>query len=304
VKVLLGPSSFAAKDDAPRKRLIDAGFELVENPFGRKLTKAELLELLPGIDAILAGLEPLDADVLEASDLRVISRCGSGMSSVDQAAAKRLGISVHNTPDAPVTAVAELTVGCLIAATRGVGRMDRALHGRAWEKRIGRQVRGSTIVVVGYGRIGRETSRLLRAFGASTIVVDPCLNGRCDDSETLPLADALRRADAVVLHCGGDERIIGAEEIALMPPGGVLCNAARGGVIDETAVAEALASGQLAGAWLDVFSSEPYDGPLCDEPNALLTPHVGSYTAECRFAMEMEAAENLIAAMRDAMGDM
>lgn len=295
-KVLLGPSSFAAGDDAPRRRLIEAGFELVENPYGRKLTKDELFELLPGVTAILAGLEPLDAEVMERSELKVISRCGSGMSNVDLEAAKRIGVEVRNTPDAPVTAVAELTVGCLIAVLRGVGPMDRALHARGWEKRVGRQLKGATVVVVGYGRIGQATAALVRAFGATVIVVDPCRTGSCDGSEVMPLAEALPHADAVVLHCGGEERIIGEAEIASMRRGAVICNAARGGVLDEEAVAAALASGQLGGVWLDVFSIEPYTGPLCDADNALLTPHVGSYTAECRFAMEMEAAENLIAA--------
>jgi D-3-phosphoglycerate dehydrogenase len=102
----------------------------------------------------------------------------------------------------------------------------------------------------------------------------------------------------VILHCSGDGAIVGEPEFAMMKPGVVLLNAARGGLIDEATLRKALDDGKVAGAWLDTFAREPYDGPLCDYPNVILTPHVGSYTAECRRQMEMEAAENLIRGLR------
>ncbi len=295
-RILIGPSTFGAVDNTPLEKLNDAGFHVIDNPFKRRLTRVELLELLtPDVVGLIAGLEPLDRDVLTRSGLKVVSRCGSGMSNVDVTAASELGIVVHSTPTAPVTAVAELVVGAILNLLRSVPSMDRSLHKREWDKRIGQQLSGKTVAVVGFGRIGRKVSELLKAFDAKIVVVDPAYPAPPDGFTLLNLDEALKLADVVTLHSSGEDRLIGDPELQQMKTGSYLVNAARGGLVDEEALICALDQGRLAGAHLDTFETEPYRGRLCEYDQVLLTPHVGSYTVDCRRQMETEAVENLLA---------
>lgn len=298
-KVLIATSSFGELDKAPLEKLKNSGFEVVLNPYGRKLTKKELKELLPGVTGIIAGLETLDREVLAGSSLRVISRCGVEMSNIDLKAAEGLGIIVRNTPDAPTTAVAELTVGAMLGLLRMIPLMDRELHEGKWTKKIGSQLAGKTVVIIGFGRIGRHVAKLLKSFGTETIAVDSALEGTVEDIPIVSLEEALARADIVTLHVSGTSRVLGKKELALMREGVFILNAARGGVIGEDSLLEALKSGKVAGAWLDTFEEEPYKGPLKDYPQVILTPHVGSYSLECRRRMEMEAVNNLLAAWKE-----
>lgn len=297
MKVLLGPSSFAALDKTPLLRLIEAGIEVVENPYKRKLTKQELMELLPGVTGLIAGLETIDREVLEKSDLKVISRCGSGISNVDLKAAKDFGIKVYTTPDAPVTAVAELTVGSMLCLLRSVSLTDSDLHQGRWSKRIGLQLQGKTVVIIGFGRIGRCVAKMLGPFNVEILVVDPNIENdhlEFKNITILSLEDALPKADIITLHLSGDQEILGEKEFKLIKKGAFLLNAARGGLINESVLCMALKTGYIAGAWLDCFREEPYTGELTQFPQVILTPHVGSYTVECRSQMEMEAVGNLI----------
>jgi D-3-phosphoglycerate dehydrogenase len=297
-KILIGPSTFAVQDRRPLERLLQAGFDVVDNPYRRKLTKVELCALLAeDVVGIVAGLEPLDREVLERSKLRAISRCGSGMSNVDTAAAAALGIAVFSTPMGPVTAVAELVIGALLSLLRSVPAMDRALHAKQWDKRIGWQLAGKQVTIIGCGRIGRRVGKLARAFEAQVIGVDPQYHDQVHGIPIVSFEEGLRRADIVSLHCSGESCRIGAKELAMMKSGVFVLNAARGGLIDEQALVQALRDGTVAGAFLDTFSREPYNGPLCESDRVILTPHVGSYTAECRSQMELEAVDNLLSAL-------
>lgn len=276
--------------------LVEAGLEIVENPFKRRLTRDEITRLLDStIVGLIAGLEPLDRGVLAASHLKVVSRCGSGMSNVDLTAAAELGIRVRSTPDGPTSAVAELVVAAMLDLVRGVSVMNAAMHAGKWPKTIGGQLEGRTVTIVGFGRIGRRVAQLLKPFGVRLLAVDPTLAGSSVDGvqiSTLP--DALPVTDIISLHCSGEAEVLGERELAAMKPGAYVLNCARGGVVSEAALKTALDSGHLAGAWLDTFVDEPYAGPLRNHPLVLLTPHVGSYTRECRLRMETEAARNLI----------
>lgn len=298
IKVLFGPSTFAEKDKEPLLKLIAAGFEVVDNPYKRKLTEDELLKLLPGVDGLIAGLEPLNRKVLEASSLKVISRCGSGLSNVDLDAAKELGIIVRSTPFGPTTAVAELTMGCLLSLLRQIPQMNQALHQGVWTKRIGRQLLGSCVAVIGFGRIGRKVGHLLSACGAKVIAVDPLLSGTVENIRIVSMQEALKNADIITVHVSGEDCLLGYDEFKMMKDGVFVLNVARGGVLDEKALANAIASKKVAGAWLDTFHQEPYNGILCQYDEVILTPHIGSYTAECRRDMEMEAALNLINSLK------
>lgn len=299
-KILIAPSTFAAVDKSPLESLRRAGLDIIINPYGRKLNREELTALLSGVTGIIAGLEPLDRAVLAASQLRVISRCGAGLDNVDLQAAQDLGIRVCSTPDAPTEAVAELTVAMMILLCRQVPQMSRALSEGVWKKITGFQLRGKTVVVVGFGRIGQAVARLLRPFDSRLIRVDPFADPSIPDScDLLPLHDALSQADVITLHASGDRELLGREAFSAMKRGVILLNAARGAFIDENELANALTNGTVSGAWLDTFSQEPYDGPLKSFPQVILTPHIGSYSAQCRSLMEMQATENLLFALAD-----
>ena len=295
MQVLIGTSSFAVADKAPMERLLSNGFEVTDNPFKRKLTKEELMNLLTDDTlGLIAGLEPLDREVLESSNLSVISRVGAGLSNIDLKAAEELGIKVCFTPAGPTTAVAELTVGTMLILVRMVLQMDRDLHRNKWNKRIGFQLEGKTVAIIGYGRIGKKVADLLQSFSVNIIVVDPYIEEDSVDYPILPLIEALPRADIITIHTSGEKCILGKSEFPILKMGVYLLNAARGGLVSESLLIEALNDGRVASAWLDTFESEPYSGSLTDCENVILTPHVGSYTVECRAQMEGEAVDNLI----------
>jgi D-3-phosphoglycerate dehydrogenase len=299
-KILVAPSSFAELDSEPREKLIQYGFEVINNPFRRKLTSSELKDLLRGAVGLIAGQETIDREVLRESSLRVISRCGVEMSNIDLKAAKELGIIVRNTPDAPTIAVAELTIGAMIGLLRMIPAMNHELHNKKWSKKVGVQLSGKTVVIIGFGRIGRYVARLLRPFDVKLIAVDPALQGIVEQTPVVSLKEALPRADIITLHPSGTSQVLGEHEFSLMKRGVFILNAARGGTIDEDSLLEAITGGKVAGAWIDAFAQEPYSGPLTECPQLILTPHVGSYTRECRKRMEMEAVDNLVSALREA----
>lgn len=295
IKVLIGPSSFAELDKTPLNRLKDAGYCIINNPYKRKLTKPELFELFGDeVTGLIAGLETLDREVMEGSSLKVISRCGSGLSNVDMEAAEELGVKVLYTPQGPVVAVAELTLCAMLSLLRMVPLMDRDLHQGKWSKRVGRQLKGKTVAIVGFGRIGRKVASLLAPFSVRILAVDLLEDPFIEGVTFCNLSEALQEADIITIHSSGESCLLDKTHLDLIKPGAYVLNAARGGVIDEEALAAKLDEGVVAGVWLDTFSQEPYSGPLTKHKKALLTPHVGSYTLEGRLNMEMEAVENLI----------
>jgi D-3-phosphoglycerate dehydrogenase len=294
MKIAIGPSSFAAEDDTPHQMLQQRGFEIVANPFGRRLTEEEIGAHLEGVDGLIAGLEPLSRQVLGRSkQLRAIARVGIGMDNVDLDAAAEFGIKISNTPDAPAEAVAEMTLAAMLSLGRGIDAANRALHAGEWKKSVGTGLRDTIVLIVGYGRIGRRVGELARAFGARLLVVEPQLDTDGPDFERVSLAAGLERADIVTLHASGADTLLGPVELANIKPGALLLNCARGGLVDEPSLIEALKAKRVRGAWVDTFVDEPYNGPLREYPQVLLTPHVGTYTRQCRREMETRAVENL-----------
>ncbi|MGJ8660576.1 MAG: NAD(P)-dependent oxidoreductase [Bacteroidota bacterium] len=295
--VAITPSSFAAVDQSPLRELEAAGFEVKPNPYGRRLTKEEAIENLKGVDALIAGLEPLDREVLEASpQLKVIARVGIGIANVDLDAAKELGIAVSNTPEGPTNAVAEATLTSALVILRDLVARNEALHRREWPKHVVRGLSGLNVLFIGYGRIGRKTAELFRALGAKIIVSDPYvdLNTLENGEKSFSLSEGLAIADVVTLHAAGDQEILGANEFSVMKNRAILLNSSRGELVNEEALIEALDNGTVAGCWFDAFWHEPYTGKLCDYSQALLTPHACTYTEQCRLSMEGQAVDNLI----------
>lgn len=304
MKIAVSTSSFAAFSDAPLALLRERGLEVTCNPHGRSLSEDEAITLLQGCAGVAAGTEPLTARVLASCpELRVISRCGAGMDNVDLAAARARGIIVRGTPDGPTRAVAELTLGYALDLMRHISRMDRDLRAGQWRKRMGNLLQGKVLGIIGFGRIGRAVAELFAAMGCAIRFSDPVVRQDCGQCLGMGLEDLLACADIVTLHAsgpGGGAPLLDAERIGLMKQGAWLINAARGGMVDEQALYDALREGRLSGAALDVFAKEPYNGPLCELPQVILTPHAGSYAREARVAMEIETVRNLLDGLEQA----
>lgn len=300
MKIALTTSSFAQYSDAPLAMLQQAGYQYELNPFGRKLTEGEAIEMLADCDGVVAGTEPLTEKVLAACPrLKAVSRCGVGMDNVDLEAAKRRGVAVRNTPFGPTLAVAELALGLALDLLRNVSRMDRELRSGTWKKRMGFTLQGKKLGVIGFGRIGRATARTFAPHGVEIGFYDPFVD-EAEEGERMELDALLSWADVVTLHCSkpeGAAHLLGERELALMREGAWIINAGRGGLVDEDALYKALESGRLAGAAVDTFEQEPYQGPLLQLGNVLLTPHIGSYARESRIRMETDAVENLLEAL-------
>ncbi|MFM7337202.1 MAG: NAD(P)-dependent oxidoreductase, partial [Actinomycetota bacterium] len=228
-----------------------------------------------------------------------IARVGTGLDSVDLVAAKRLGIEVLNTPDAPTSAVAELTLAHILGILRNVGSTDRQIRLGNWQGQMGSLLATKTVGVVGFGRIGRQVAKLLSSFGSKVVVCEK--NLKVTDFEVCALDDLCRRADVLTLHLPYDEsthHLIGEKQIKMMKPGSFVVNVARGGLIDESALLNALETGHLAGAALDCFEVEPYSGPLSKLDNVQMTAHMGTYARETRDLMEQEASRLLMDCLR------
>ncbi|MEQ3237758.1 phosphoglycerate dehydrogenase [Bacteroides cellulosilyticus] len=289
----------------PFDLLKENGYEVINNPYGRKLTEDEVIELARDCVGIVAGVEPLTARVMDALPrLKCISRVGVGMDSVDIPYAENRGIKVINTPDGPTRGVAELTLAMTMSLLRRIPQADAALKQRKWEKQIGNLIIGKTIGVIGLGRIGRSVSELFRGIKNPVIGYDPYANEEWAIANGVKLGtleEVISQCDILTLHIPGNKdksAFITEKEIGMMKDGAFLINIARGGVVDENALYGALKSAKLAGAAIDVWSKEPYDGPLCDLDNIIMTPHLGSYAREGKLKMEVDACQNLVDSLK------
>lgn len=299
MKIVTTTTTFGLFDKGPLLMLKQKGHNVVVNPYKRKLEETELISLCQDADGMIAGTERLNGKVLEQLPrLKVISRCGVGTENVDLKKAKQLNIKVLNTPQAPALAVAELTVGFILNLLRKVGVMDRNIRAGQWKKEMGSLLAGKKVGVIGFGRIGGKVAGLLKPFSCEVRFSDPVVkDGKCG-LRRVSLTQLLKWADIVSIHAAGSKLLMNKKELAAMKRGAWLINVSRGALVDENALLNALKSGQLSGAALDVFSHEPYKGPLSDLDNVILTPHIGSYAQEARVQMEMEAARNLLEALK------
>lgn len=306
MKAFVALSEFCANDPRPREILRVAGWDVVENTTGRRLKREELMTALVDADAVLAGVEPYDAEVLaQAPRLRCISRVGAGTDAVDLAAAAARGVAVMTTPDEVAEPVAQLTVAMLLGLARNFPQHLTDAHAGQWKKHTGFLLREWTIGLIGFGRIGQRVEAYLRPFGPRILACDPLVgpSAAWPAVEFVDKATLLAESDVVSLHAAtkkGTGWMIGASELAAMKRGSRLVNTARGYVVDEVALLEALTSGHLAAAALDVFGEEPYSGPLFQLPQVLCTPHVATLTRASRSAMEVRCAENVLIACAGA----
>ena len=260
-----------------------------------------LVALCRGHDRVIVGLERVDDRILDQlPELKVISKYGVGLDGIDVAAVARRGIRLGWTGGVNRRSVAELTLAFAIALLHRVPECDVAMRQGQWQKLVGRQLTGKTIGIIGCGFVGQDLVRLLAPFDCRVLANDirdyPEFYS-AHDVTPIGLQDLLRSSDLVTLHVPLDAStrgMIGAPQIALMPKGSFLINAARGGLVDETALADALERGHLAGAAFDVFQIEPEANPrLLALPTFLGTPHIGGSAAEAQLAMGRAAIEGL-----------
>lgn len=310
MKILISTSSFGEVSRRPLELLEQAGHTFVTNPHKRQLTEPEAQALYADVDGVIAGTEKINAAVLERAPLlKCISRVGTGVDGVDLKAATARGIPVFNTPEAHVDAVAELVLGGALAVLRRLGASDRAIRRGEWQKPMGSLLRGKTVGVVGLGRIGRALVKLLQPFEVTLLATDPQLDMAFADAHGIrptALADLVEKSDVLTFNLSFSseaKNLLSAAHIARLKPTAVVINCARGGLIDEAALAAFLTANPEAGAYLDTFEVEPYRGPLTALDNVLMSAHIGSYAREARERMEAEAVLHLLQGLGGRKGN-
>ncbi len=266
-----------------------------------KVASALIVRSRTKVDASL--VEQAGSLIQETGLLEVIGRAGAGVDNIDMDAATRAGIAVFNAPAANTRSTAELTFGLLLAAVRRLAEADASVRRGEWKRGQirGIQLSGKTLGVIGLGRIGSAVAARARAFGMRIVAHDPFVDAQRAHDMGLDLVGIdklLRKSDVVTLHVPlrDDNRgLIGREQIAGMPPGSILVNAARGGLVDESALAEALKSGHLAAAGIDVFEKEPLpaDSPLREAPHIVFSPHLGASTLEAQREVSLQIAATI-----------
>lgn len=293
--------SFGRYSSEPGARSAQLGLELDYRTENHPKSGSDLIEALTGAEAAIVGLDRIDAEVLAACpNLRVVAKHGAGVDNIDLAAASAAGVTVVNTPGANAESVADLTLGLLIMGARRIRTAEDSLRSGEWGVFFGSQLSGKQLGILGFGRIGREVAKRAAGFGLRIAAYDPFVP---DDAiaeagaQPQDLAEVVAGSDFLTLHLpGGEEPLLTAEHIASMPTGAGLINAARGGLVDEEALAEALHNGRLSFAALDAFATEPppADDPLLAAPNLIATPHIGAYSDIANANMGTWAVEDVV----------
>ena len=301
-KVLITTVPFGDKSSLPLEMLEKAGIEYQINPLKKKLTENQLAELVSESDVIIAGTEPITEKVMaQSTKLKLISRVGIGLDSVDLIAAKKRGIKVSYTPSAPSPAVAELALGMMLTLLRSVHISNIQIHQGKWHRIFGRRLTEITMGVIGMGRIGTHLLRCIKGFDTLPVLVNDIMpNDELSREFNLKWVTKERiykEADIISLHLPLThltKNMIRREQLLSMKPEAMIINTSRGGIINERDLYDVMVAGHLSGAAIDVFEHEPYTGKLAEIDRCLLTAHMGSMSIDCRTQMEVEATEEAI----------
>ncbi|MDW5330542.1 phosphoglycerate dehydrogenase [Plantactinospora sp. KLBMP9567] len=299
MSTILITTDYLAPGDEVDTYLTGLGFTTRHDPMRGPRRPERLIAALAGVEGALIANEPMTAEVLrQASDLRAVVRTGVGYDSVDVAAAGRLGISVSNLPGINANAVAEYTIGLLLTQARCLVPTAAGVASGGWPRTDGHELRGKTLGLIGRGAVARHVAPLAAAFGMTVL----CTGSLPVPVIRVPLDQLLRDSDFVSVHTSLTpltHHLIGAEALARMKPGAHLINTARGPIVDETALVEAVRSGRLAGAALDVVDVEPLpvDSILRGVDGITVYSHMAGQTAEARLAAGMAGAKELVAAL-------
>lgn len=300
-KIFVALSTFAEYGDDPLTALNQSGFPYVINPLGRRLLRDEIIQMGYDCAGSIAGVEPYDDYVLDRMpNLKCISRCGVGIDNISLEKAATKGIKILNTPDVVIQPVAELTVAMIFDLLRKLSFHTFSIKAGRWDKMPGQLLAGKNVGILGLGRIGKRVAELMIRLDASVCGTDisPDMNWAGNHGVRIVSFDELlTSSDILSIHLSvmkDNPQRLGEKEIAMMKKGAMIINTARGQIIDETSLYNALRGQRLGGAALDVFPEEPYHGKLRELDNVVLTPHVATLTKESRLQMELEAAMNLI----------
>lgn len=312
LKVLVSAPYMLPLAEEFRARLESEGLELIIVDVRERLCEEELLPLIGMIDGVICGDDQFTERVLKsAKRLKVISKWGTGIDSIETAAAAKLGIKVFNTPDAFTDAVADTTLGYILCFARKLPWMDSDIRRNSWIKPQAISLKECTLGVVGVGNIGKAVARRARAFGMKILGHDrvPISDSFISETGLVPtlLPELLKTCDFVSLHCDLNPtsfHLIGREEFEIMKPSAYLVNTARGPIVDEPALVKALREGRIAGAALDVFEVEPLpiNSPLRALENCLLAPHNSNSSPVARQRVHESTISNLLKGLREAEG--
>ncbi len=305
-KVLVTPRSFGQHDRTLCEVLESSVREVIYNPEGRPLSSSELVDLLDGCDGYIAGVDNINREALISSkQLKVVSRYGVGVENVDLQAAKEHGITITNTPKANAVSVAELTLGLILNLMRQIPYAVTETQKGNWPRIGGFSIEGKTIGIIGLGSIGKQLVERLSGFNCEIKAYDLYPDEEFASAHQVVLAsfnEVVRQADILSIHLPLNEEtyhLINSDVISIMKQGAFLVNTSRGELIDEGALLDALDSGHVAGAGLDVLSQEPPppDHPILQAPNVLITPHSGSHTDGATNAMGWGALNDCLAVL-------
>lgn len=301
MKAFVSTHPFSFTSPEPMRLLNYNGFEVRLNPFEHKITTEELAQEIKDSEVLIAGTENISEEVFKnAPNLKLISRVGIGLDGVDFDLCEKYGVRVAYTPDAPTLAVAELCVGMILDLSRKITETDKNLRQGVWYRHMGMLLYGKKIGVLGMGRIGKSLIHMLANFNVEFYVhdTDPHIAyGRLHNVKFVSKEEVLKYCDVVSVNVPlkkDTKDYISLKELSLMQEHSVLINTARGGIVNETDLYEALSKNIIAGAAVDVFEQEPYKGELMKLENCLLTCHMGASTVDSRTNMEVEAVQEAI----------
>ena len=303
-KILITLACFAKTDKAPLILLKEKGFECIQNHDEQPYTKSKMIELVKDIDGIILGTDPCDRDVIAAGPkLKVISRFGVGYDNVDTEYCAGKGIAFYRTVGVNADAVADSAFAMILAVSKRVVPVNNMMKSGKWFEAESFEINHKTLGLIGFGNVGAKVAKRAVGFDMKIIAYDPFRNQELAKSVNTTYVDTieqvLRESDVVSLHLPRSAEtyhIIGAEQIAMMKSGAILINTARGGIVDENALADALEQNKILGAGLDVFENEPLpeDSRLFKLDNTVLSPHGAGDTVETLSKVSLAAAQNLL----------
>lgn len=302
-KVLVTATNYSTYCSAAKALLEENGVEVIENPFGRPMTREELLTVVGDIDGVVVGVDTWNEEIFaHAPKLRAMARFGVGVDNIDLAAAKAHGIQVTNAKGMNSNPVAELTVGLILSTLRNVPAFNASIREGKWDRFMGRDLAGMTVGLLGFGDIAQRVAKKLSGFDVSICAYDlyPNLEKAKElNVEMVSMEEVLHRADVVCMHLPSlpsTHHIMDARTFGMMRDGSYFINTARGALVDETALAQALQSGKLTAAAIDVFDQEPVrrDNPLFALPNLFATPHTAAETYDTYHNVGLATARQLL----------
>ena len=285
----------------PMKKLKNTGFIIEKNNKGRKLTESEMHKLIYKYDGVIAGTELYSEKILKkAKKLKVISRLGVGTDNININYAQSNQISIYKTSTSPAVSVAELSLGLILDLLRSISLHNSDLKKGLWNKRMGSILSQKTLGIIGFGSVGQAFANITKGFGLNYLINDIRVNNdynKFDNFKFCTIEELFSESDIISIHTNltsETDGLIDYRLLSKMKDSAFIINTSRGEIINESDLIKALEKKVIAGAALDVFSKEPYQGRLIDFDNLIATPHIAAYAKEIRSTMELEAVSNLI----------